>query len=91
MSDVDLIASADSPFPEWVRDAVRDLRDERDALRGQIRERVLAGICAARVEVTGDALLYAADDGTMPIYDADDREAQLLTDAVVRALAEGVS
>lgn len=38
MSDLDLITGADSPFDPWVRDAVRELRAERDRLRRRVPE-----------------------------------------------------
>lgn len=46
------------------------------------RDRVVAAMLSVRVPVTGDALLYAGDDGKMPLYDADDTELAALADAV---------
>lgn len=42
MNDISLIAGADSPFEPWVRDAVRELRNEVEVARiAAARERSL--------------------------------------------------
>lgn len=37
MNDIKLIVSSDSPFPPWVRDAVRELQAEVDRLRAELK------------------------------------------------------
>lgn len=52
-------------------------------------EKVLtAALLSVRVKVEGEALLYAADDGTMPLWDADDEDMHAVRAALAPVLAD---
>lgn len=53
----------------------------------KLRSKITAAILSVRVPVKGDALLYAADDGTMPLYSDSDPEFKLIVDAIERVLS----